>query len=238
MRFYIFILFFLAMSCGVHAGTVPERVQQLVQEIYGPNTPDWVRESKIPGLYEIINNGSMMYFDLDKEILISGKILQLSDYYDLSEFSLRAYRREMMQKIIDDENTLVYAPKNKGKHAVYVFTDVDCHYCRKFHKNMKEINKLGIQVNYLFTPYQGKEAYARAVGVWCSGQRQVAMDRAKQGKGIPLKQCENPVDQHLKFAKKIGITGTPGILLRDGTLLRGMQTPQQMLLALQKSKAG
>lgn len=38
------------------------------------------------------------------------------------------------------------------KTAIYVFTDADCGYCRKFHSEIDEVNALGIEVRYLPWP--------------------------------------------------------------------------------------
>jgi thiol:disulfide interchange protein DsbC len=44
----------------------------------------------------------------------------------------------------------------KAKHTVLVFTDVDCPYCRKFHKEMGELEARGIAVRYLAFPRSGR----------------------------------------------------------------------------------
>ena len=36
------------------------------------------------------------------------------------------------------EDLLIYPAKSKTKHVIYVFTDVSCPYCHKFHEQMDE----------------------------------------------------------------------------------------------------
>ena len=59
------------------------------------------------------------------------------------------------------------------EYFVYVFTDVDCGFCKKFHSQISEYNNLGISVKYAAFPRSGidGETYNKMVSVWCSEDR-------------------------------------------------------------------
>ena len=49
-----------------------------------------------------------------------------------------------------------------------IFTDIDCGYCRKLHKEVPELNRLGVAVRYLAYPRAGigSISYDKAVSAW------------------------------------------------------------------------
>ena len=81
----------------------------------------------------------------------------------------------------------------------------------------------GIEVRYLAMPRSGVDtpSYYKAVNVWCSDKPQEAMTQAKQGKSVPDKKCEHPVDRHLLTAQKLGVNATPTIITDNGGLMPG-----------------
>ena len=44
---------------------------------------------------------------------------------------------------------IVFRPE-EVKHSITVFTDIDCGYCRKLHREISAYNDLGIEVRYMF----------------------------------------------------------------------------------------
>jgi thiol:disulfide interchange protein DsbC len=129
---------------------------------------------------------------------------------------------------------IIYSPK-QVKHRVTVFTDIDCQYCRRLHQEMAELNGMGIEVRYLLFPRAGvgSKSYDKAVTVWCSANRQQALTDSKAGKNLPNKTCDNPVDKHMALVEKLGITGTPTMVLEDGSMIPGYVPAARLLAALE-----
>ncbi len=102
-------------------------------------------------------------------------------------------RRDVLAKV-PDSRKIIFAPANP-KYLVTVFTDIDCGFCRKMHKQVSEYNKLGIAIEYLFFPRAGigSESFQKAVNVWCAPDRNVAMTMAKNDRSLPKKNCTNSV---------------------------------------------
>jgi thiol:disulfide interchange protein DsbC len=116
-----------------------------------------------------------------------------------------------------------FGPAN-AEHTITVFTDVDCTYCRKLHQEMDQFNDQSIRVRYLFYPRHGpgSEGWKKADAVWCSEDQQAAMTRAKRGENIEGKDCgATPVASHYEMGNRVGVRGTPAILLESGQLISG-----------------
>jgi len=192
-----------------------------------------VRPSKIPGLVEVELDTSVFYVTPDGGHVLLGDLIDTQTRDNLTE----KRRQTLTAKILDglpEKNMIVIAPK-ETRGTITVFTDVDCVYCRRLHNDdVPELTKHGVKVRYLLFPRQGvgSETYARAVSVWCAGDRLKAVGEAKAGKEIPVKTCANPVNENLELAERLGVSGTPAIFLADGKKLPGYLTAKQLLTLL------
>jgi thiol:disulfide interchange protein DsbC len=84
-------------------------------------------------------------------------------------------------------------------------------------------------------PRQGIDShgYNTLVSVWCSKDRQQAMNLAKSRKEVPSATCDNPVAKQYELGQMIGVNGTPAIVLANGQLIPGYQpAPELAELAL------
>jgi thiol:disulfide interchange protein DsbC len=135
----------------------------------------------------------------------------------------RAKEREKVLATVSAEDMIQYKPEGEVKAVVNVFTDIDCPYCRKLHQDVPRLNELGIQVNYLAYPRSGPDtpSHAKYVSVFCADDSREAMNRAKSGRKVESRTCENPVTEQFRLGSRVGVTGTPAIILEDGQVIRG-----------------
>jgi thiol:disulfide interchange protein DsbC len=183
-----------------------------------------VRETPMSGLYEVImNSGEILFTDRNGRYLLSGEM-----YMTMPEglVNLTAETRKLQVKDLiaglPEEQMITFAPRDI-KATITVFTDVDCTYCRRLHHDVEEINARGIAVRYVAYPRGGAQsgAFNKMVSVWCASNRNQAITQAKNGQNLPARDCQNPVLDHHALGNRIGITGTPAIVLSDGTLIPG-----------------
>ncbi len=129
---------------------------------------------------------------------------------------------------------IVFSPKEKPRHTLTVFTDIDCGYCRKLHAEMDELNSYGIEVRYMMFPRTGLNtpSYQKAVNVWCAKDQQVSMTKAKAGESIPQANCDNPIASQFDLGQQLGVTGTPALLLGDGSLIPGYRPAKDLAAIL------
>lgn len=199
-------------------------------------TADDVTESPIPGVYEVVVGGQIVYITGDKRYLIKGEIVDLSTNKSVTESRRSSVRLEQMAQVKESE-MIIFEPENP-KHTITVFTDIDCGYCRKLHQEMDQMQALGIRVRYMFYPRMGpgSEGWAKAEAVWCSDDRQQALTDAKQGKKIDAPSCgATPIAAEYEMGNRIGVRGTPAIMTEDGSLLPGYVPAAELAAYLEKS---
>lgn len=184
-----------------------------------------VEESEIKGLYRVTSvNDQIIFTDKNAQYFLSGELfgLQKNQLVNITEQRRQAGRAEKVAAISESDR-LTFPASGQRKATIFVFTDIDCGYCRKLHDEVPRMNELGIEVNYLAYPRAGvgSASYDKIVSAWCAEDRRQAMTDAKAGKSIPPKNCANPVAAQFEMGGKMGVTGTPAIVLEDGTLVPG-----------------
>lgn len=210
-------------------------IRKALGSVISDTAPDRIQPTPIPGLFEVTYGPQVFYVSEDGRYMVQGHLLDVSARKDLTEARQAELRKAAIDKIGED-NMIIFAAA-KPKHTITVFTDIDCGYCRKLHSEIKQTNDLGITVRYLFFPRTGPntESYYKAVSVWCSEDRNQALTDAKNGKELPRKTCDNPVDEDLKLVHEFGLQGTPAIVLEDGRLVPGY-VPSKRLAAMLDGK--
>jgi thiol:disulfide interchange protein DsbC len=192
--------------------------------------PEELRESPIPGVYELAKGTDIAYVSQDGKYAIAGDLYDMGSNSNLTEKTRRGERAKLLNGVPESQ-MVVFSPKDP-KYTVSVFTDIDCGYCRKLHSQIAEYNRLGIKVRYLFYPRSGPntESWEKAEEVWCSNNRGDAMTRAKRGEDIKApKHCANsPIDRQYELGQEVGVRGTPAILLDNGEMLPGYLPPQML----------
>lgn len=209
----------LVFSSQLRADT--KTVEAALQQALPNIKPDSVVPSAMPGLYEVTVGAKLFYVSEDGHYLIQGSLIDIKSREDLTENRLSEVRLNALKKVGTD-NMVVFKPKI-GKHVAYVFTDIDCGYCRRLHSEIDQYLKQGIEIRYLFFPRAGggSDSYFKAVSVWCAKDRNEALTKAKRGDNPERKECDNPVDEHMALANAMGANGTPMIVTEKGNILPG-----------------
>ena len=184
--------------------------------------------SSVQGLYEVkVKNGPILFVHESGEYLFQGDLLKVTANEIISTIELKQIeKRRKLFSNRSSENMIIFKPEGESRGIMNVFTDVDCSYCRKFHREVPELNAIGIEVRYLAFPRAGipSGSYNKIAKDWCAEDQQDTLTRVKNGQTVDVEVCDNnPVAEHYAFGKSIGVTGTPAIILMDGTLIPGYQ---------------
>jgi thiol:disulfide interchange protein DsbC len=225
------LLTFLILSgcCAYSAGL--GAVQKNITTTLHARFPDLqisgIRDVGVPGWYEVMLGSEVIYVTADGRYLFQGDLLDLDQHRNLTE-ERRRHTREALLKGIPTRDMIVFAPK-KTLHSIYVFTDVDCPYCRRLHKDVPKLNAMGIAVNYLAFPRAGigSDTYHEMEAVWCSKDRNTALTKAKLGVKIKAAKCDDPVKRQYQIGEDMGIRGTPAIYLENGRQIGGYLSPAE-----------
>jgi thiol:disulfide interchange protein DsbC len=195
--------------------------------------PEHISATPVPGLWEVAVGAQVVYLSEDGRYLVRGELIDLMNGQNLTEERQSALQAEIANRLsatLDESRMVVFSPE-KPRHTITVFTDIDCGYCRKLHREIDDYTSRGIKVRYLFYPLAGpgSPSWAKADAVWCSPDRNDAMTRAKLGEEIKAPACENtPVADHFRIGGELGVRGTPMIMLADGEILRGYVPAEQL----------
>ncbi|MCX7512978.1 DsbC family protein [Frateuria hangzhouensis] len=226
------------------AGAADPAAEQVVRSALQKLAPgvqlDEISPAPLPGFYQVIASGQLVYVSTDGKYMLNGDLVDLGVKENLSERAWAAFRKNQLAKVPASQR-IVFAPPNP-RYTVTVFSDVNCGYCRMFHSHIDQLNAEGIAVEYLAWPREGlattagdpTETYKEMVSVWCAPDRKAAFTAAKQGKAPEPATCPNPVKDEFDLGVKLGVTGTPMIVGPNGMVLGGYVPPDKLLKMLQK----
>ncbi|MEP1444943.1 MAG: bifunctional protein-disulfide isomerase/oxidoreductase DsbC [Paraglaciecola sp.] len=191
-----------------------------------------IGDAPVPGILQVITEKGLFYASQDGKYLFRASIYNIDEgMRNVTEDTLGSMRLDGLKKFKD--GVIEYKADNE-KYVVNIFTDITCGYCRKLHNEMDQYNDLGITVRYLAFPRGGLKSrtYSDMVSVWCADNKQEAMDNAKAGGSVPSKSCQTQVAEEYAFGQKIGVNGTPNIIMPNGSVIPGYQPPKQLEQAL------
>lgn len=213
-------------------------IRLVLSTVVTQSNPDKIEKSVLTGFY-VASYGTktgikIIYISNDGHYVFNGELIDTIQQINLTERKKSLSRLQVMKSVSDDD-MIIFSP-SETKHTVTVFTDIDCTYCRKFHRDMDKHLNNGVRIRYMLFPRAGVNSisYRKAVAVWCADDRNQALTDAKAGKGIDMKTCENPVMKHMRIANMLGLTGTPMLILDDGTKIGGYVSPVQLMQYLDK----
>lgn len=216
-----------------------DAVAKIVQQLMPGSKPDHIVESPVPGLYEVGFGPEVIYVTKDGRYALQGDLINLANKENLTEARRSEGRLQLIKSLNEKDMIIFPATAGKVKHTVTVFTDVDCGYCRKLQSQISDYNKAGITVRFLAFPRSGVDtpSYYKAAGVWCAKDRRAALTSAMRGDEVDFKKCDNPVKAHLAVAERIGVSGTPTMVLEDGAVVPGYMPPDRLRQALDQIAA-
>lgn len=215
-----------------------EKIQKIITQRIGGVGEYKIQTSPVKGLYLVIAPPHVLYISEDAKYVIEGNVTDINTGEDLTSAARHAARYAAVDAM-KDSMIIFSPPKDKLKHTITVFTDIDCYYCQKLHKEVAEFNKLGIEVRYLAYPRKGigSDSYNKAVTVWCSKDKKAALTQAKNGKELKNIKCDSPVDKHFELGNLLNVRGTPAIVLENGQLYPGYIPAARLSQGLEQMKA-
>jgi thiol:disulfide interchange protein DsbC len=224
-------------AAGAWAQTLTK--EELASRLNGVEVKD-ITDSPVSGIYQVAVGANVAYVTNDGRYIIRGDIYDANTSANVTE-DTRAKARVAMLDSVAPASMIVFKPADGNvKHKITIFTDIDCGYCRQFHREIDKVTALGIEVHYLFYPRTGPntESWAKADQVWCAPNHNQALTRAKLGGDIPKSPaCATPVEAHYDLGQRIGVRGTPAVFSETGELIGGYLPPAELAKVLDESSA-
>ena len=181
-----------------------------------------VSDSPVKGVWQV--EGAQMgkqfkvYLDFAKK-----NIILVDRFIPVDSIGKPPEMRKIDRSQIPLTGSILLGKKN-AKHKVIVFDDPDCPFCRKLHKEIKEVIKKRKDIAFHIVLYplpMHPGSYEKSKSVLCKNSVDM-LDDAFEGRPVPKADCFNKeIDRNIDTAKKLDITGTPFIILPDGRAMSG-----------------
>ncbi len=189
-----------------------------------------ISKSKIDGLYTInIRDSRPFYVDSAGEWLIQGTLYAMSPNGLVDTYLVDKLNN------VKDSQTIIFPATGQEKTQITVFTDIDCGYCRQFHREVPQLNKNGVSVRYLAFPRAGvgSESYRKIETAWCAENTRKALTTFKSGGHINYTTCpQSPIKQHLQLVRQLELRGTPAVFTAKGEHIGGYRSASDILKVL------
>ncbi len=193
-----------------------------------------IEQTAMEGVYQVAAGNEYLF------VHSRGDFVMIGEVYDAVRRISLTQERKDKEKVIAmkelaaiSESEMIIMGDPQGERYVTVFTDTDCGWCQKFHQDIPALQAGGLKVRYLMWPRAGinSESYDEAVSVWCADDQGAAMTIAKNRQQVEPKTCDNPVKEQYALGFRLGVQGTPFIMLDNGEVLGGYVEPDRLLSA-------
>lgn len=199
--------------------TLAERIPQLSQI-------DEVRSTPMKGLYEVRVGTDVFYTDAGGNYLIQGELIDTRARRNLTEDRINKLTAVDFKALpLADAITIVHG---KGERKVAVFEDPNCGYCKRFEKDMQNVDNATV---YLFLyPILSPDSAEKSRNIWCAKDAGAAWnDWMLRDKTPAAASCDTAaLQRNLAFGRKYKITGTPTVIFADGTRVPGAMGAQDV----------
>jgi len=189
-----------------------------------------------PGTWEVdvVKGGKKypLYLDYSEKYMFNGQVIRMRDMKNLSGVRYVDLNRVDVSMIPLDEAAVYGNPR--AKHKVIVFDDPDCPWCKKLHGEIKQVVARDPEVAFFVRVYSrnnNPQSVRKALSIVC-GKKDAAklLDDAFAGKELPEAKCKTKaVEETASLARKLGIQGTPAMVLSDGRLISGYMQADALL---------
>jgi thiol:disulfide interchange protein DsbC len=200
--------------------------------------------SPAKGLWELVieENGKkgVLYVDFAKKHMLSGPIIEIATGTNKSLEDIRNINdnRKVDISNISLKNDLVIG-NPRARNKVIVFTDPECPFCAKLHKEMKKIVAKRKDIAFylkLFPLSIHKDSYWKSVSIVCKKSIALMEDNFAK-KPISRHECNTgAVKENISLAGTLGITSTPTIILPDGRIKTGAISSDKLADLIDGSK--
>ncbi len=233
----VFLIFFVASSLA-WACPKTERVEKALKRLF-PRLRNLkieeVRPSPAPGFCEAIlvlpsGDKKIIYVDEKGRFGFVGRLYDLQKSLNLTELSLADLNRLSPQEIRQLDQ-LVAFEVGHGPKTIYLITDPQCPFCRRLETTLDGLLKEGlIRVKVILYPLVSLHPTAQkeCISLICDhrGWKELLSGYSSDH---DCEEGRRKVEEARRLLPRLGVRGTPAIVLPDGRLLPGAKSRDQLL---------
>ncbi|HIJ87237.1 MAG TPA: DsbC family protein [Desulfuromonadales bacterium] len=224
--------------CTACHSLTEKEANEVIKKIGGTVTS--VKQSPSKGLFELLvekdGQKGILLLDYGKKHLIQGMVVDIETLQPASAHQQNVTQPKEPTSVdvttIPVKNAVIMG-NPKGSKKLYVFTDPDCPYCRKGHVELKKLAKIApdVAIHIMLYPLpMHPAAYDKSRTVIETKDHDL-LDKAFEGKDIAKPTSDaskKAIDEIVTFANANGISGTPTMVMPDGTIQVGMRDAETM----------
>ncbi|MCU0931269.1 MAG: DsbC family protein [Serpentinimonas sp.] len=221
----------LATGFGAHANEAAIR-KNLPERLPNFPTIDEVRQTPMPGLFEVrINGTDIIYTDAQGNFVIQGVLLDTVAREDLTKKRIDQLTALPFDKLpLKDAFKLV---RGNGERQMAVFEDPNCSFCKRLERDLARLENTTIYI-FLY-PILGQDSVTKSNHIWCAKDRAKAWeDWMLRNITPPAAECDtSAIARNVEFGRVQRITGTPTTFFVNGTRLPGAVSLDRIEQSLQ-----
>lgn len=233
------LLLSLAFSGQALALDAQQLKEKLALDIPGVQV-DKVEKSQIDGFYFVdLQDGSSILISEDGRYVFSGEVIDISERINLTQ-ERKALANKSLLASIEDKDLISFNAEDE-QDVIYIFTDPSCPYCRLMHKEIPDLNAMGISVKYMLYPRGGDRGpgFESIQAVLHSEDKPAAIHEFKTDEhstkyGFADKSDEQKeavladIQRYYDLGNRLGVRGTPATYLADGTPVSGYKKAAEL----------
>lgn len=198
-----------------------------------------VNKTPWDNVYEVVLIGNqILYSNADASLVMavtpgSDRSPELSIIDVAGKKNLSDAKREELNRVdyakLPFKNSFTYQ-KGKGTNEVAIFVDPNCTFCKKFEQTLDSLDD--VKAHIFLYPVLGTDSMDKATHVWCSkdNKTKIWRDWMLNNKAIPKEVCgDTAVLDNLTLGRKLGITGTPTLIFKDGSRIPGAASAADLM---------
>lgn len=218
---YLLLGMMLLFTFCARAGMDPHALKEVISTRLGIAVY-LVEQTPISGLYMLGTSQGVLYSDAKGDYVVQGIMLDMAhDMKNLTVSGLREQRRLGLSQV-SYAPIVLKAPDER--HRVALFLGEHEARRRQLAPTLQHLQALGISVEL----YPVIEHAAQA-GDWCSDP---LLQHAPFKAYLPQQECSETLIQNIGLSKWLGVKVLPAWVSSDGNLVRGYQSPEQLLKIL------
>lgn len=210
------------LACGLQTAAQAQEGairRNLAERLPQVGAIDEVRRTPMNGLWEVRVGTDIFYTDAQGNFLIQGQLIDTKGKRNLTE--------ERMDKLLAidfaalpmaDAFTIV---RGNGKRKVAVFEDPNCGYCKRFERDLQNVDNVTIHM-FLY-PILGPDSVTKSRNIWCAKDKGKAWTDWMVKDQVPAQaNCDSgALARNTEFGRKYKITGTPTLVFASGNRVPG-----------------
>ena len=178
--------------------------------------PGVIWGATLEGVPFLLSDDAQYITDGEISVIENGQFIGLDEAFE-------SLKNQSVFATLDKSQLITYPATSAERAVIYIADDVNCPYCRLFHKQVPMLNAKGVTVNVIGYPiYEASPAQMR--GIWCQADedsRRKAFDKAMLTGAMTPASASCSIDHvtpNREIAAGLAVMATPAIYREDGVL--------------------